>query len=160
MQRLPVTLDFRSNAESGRQTIHNTPASKKRRGFLFRPAWRAKHPAFFRRQSVPVFTAPKTATLVCSNDFLSGTATFQKRDSIWTCTAADPSVKFLLFLDPISAKMQLIRRGFHWQWNSHDSPFLKPSTHKNSVVAEPGPTPANQTSKAFAPLAPANALQP
>ena len=84
---------------------------------IFNPRhWNAAHPEFNRRVSKPTYSAPSTRKLLARNEFAAGSAIFMRADGLWRCTKADPPLKFLLSLDPIAAKMDLIKRGFTWEW--------------------------------------------
>jgi hypothetical protein len=78
--------------------------------------WLAKHPEFTRAQSAPIYPTAISRQLRAHNDFFTGDATFQRLNGLWTCVATDPSLKFLKGLDSSSAKFELIKRGFSWQW--------------------------------------------
>lgn len=99
-------------------------------------AWKAAHPEFTRVQSSPVYAKDQLRTLFCANEFLSGSADFRKQNGMWWCIRAHEDVKFLRALDPISAKIELIRRGFHWQW---DQPLSTSSQGNSGEARTPKP---------------------
>jgi len=86
---------------------------------IFNPRkWNAAHPEFNRRVSKPVYAAGARRKLLARNEFSAGSAIFTRVDGIWRCTEAEPALKFLLRLEPIAAKMDLIKRGFSWEWQA------------------------------------------
>jgi hypothetical protein len=48
---------------------------------------------------------------------ISVIVTFTRSFGQWFCTAASDALRFLLKLDPATAKMELVRRGYSWNWN-------------------------------------------
>lgn len=62
------------------------------------------------------FLAPATRMMEASNEFLSGTAFWERFDGLWHCSRTSPALDFLLKTDPASAKLQLVKRGFSWNW--------------------------------------------
>ena len=110
------------------------------------------------RPSRPVYLRNISATIEASNEFYHGFAVATRKDGIWTFTEADSCLNFLVGKDPISAKMDLLRRGFQWQWKTPDGKPLDRIDPALRTVVEP-PQGANQPSKAPVPLETANTLQ-
>jgi hypothetical protein len=121
-------------------------------------SWKAAHPEFHRRQSTLSYSADLELTLSAANEFHSGRAKFTRHLSQWVCTSADSPLKFLLRLDPVSAKMDLIRRGFSWQWEEKSDKSVPSEGLPNASSNPETSSPANQrarpqgTSKASVPL--------
>lgn len=106
----------------------------------------------------PAYLRNISATLEACNEFHHGFAMSTRKDGIWTFSEADDCLKFLVGKDPISAKMDLLRRGFQWQWKTPDGKPLDRINPALRTVVKP-PQGANQTSKARVPLETANTLQ-
>ena len=65
----------------------------------------------------PVKYAPDVIrTMRFENEFLSGTAVWARKDGIWTCRSADPCLRWMLHMDPATAKLNATKRGFKWAW--------------------------------------------
>lgn len=109
------------------------------------------------RPTRPVYLRNISATLEARNEFHHGFAVATRKDGIWTFSEADACLNFLVGKDPISAKMDLLRRGFQWQWKTPDGKPLDRIDPALRTVVEP--LCANQTSKATVPLETANTLQ-
>jgi len=110
---------------------------KRRNAFRAAPiaaAWNAAHPEFNRRESTPIYAQHVAKNLYARNEFYHGHATFEHVDGIWRCATAGPAISFLLKLDPISAKMELLKRGFSWQWETQP-----PGHGKNPEARTPTP---------------------
>lgn len=54
--------------------------------------------------------------LAASNEFLSGEAIWTRENGQWTCTGTDACLSFLRHTTPTTAKLELAKRGYSWQW--------------------------------------------
>jgi len=80
----------------------------------FKGEWEKRHAQPF--TSIPNYRENKTMTLKAANEFHSGTAKFERKEGLWSCYAWSDCLAFLCGKDMASAKMDLIRRGFTFQW--------------------------------------------
>ena len=76
-------------------------------------SWLAAHPT---PKTLIRQVPDKTCVLYASNEYLSGTATFQRKDAIWTCLECDRSISFLKSIHFNDIKNELLRRNFRWVW--------------------------------------------
>lgn len=120
----------------------------------------SNHNPVSRRWLRPLYAPPITRSIRAANEFHSGSATFTKREGIWSCTQFDPCLSFLRGMDPVSAKMDLIRRGFSWQWEEKSEKSVpSEGQHQTSSSYPETASPAQlertrpeETSKASPPL--------
>lgn len=54
--------------------------------------------------------------MFAENEFYHGEAVWKFELGTWRCAQANECLKFLLKKDSVSAKLDLIRRGFTWRW--------------------------------------------
>ena len=54
--------------------------------------------------------------MLAENEFHKGESVWRYEVGIWACVKADKCLKFLLKKDVATAKLELTRRGFNWQW--------------------------------------------
>lgn len=94
---------------------------KRKRGHKLDTAWYQAHPA----QTQKAWTPPDAIKRMdAHNEFVSGSCTWHRRDGLWTCVSSDGVLTFLLSKDPISAKFELLKRGFTWQWIDSNQPGI------------------------------------
>ena len=100
--------------------------------------------------SIPIYRKNTSRTIKCWNEFWSGTAVWARVDGIWFCSFAEASLSWMIGLDKVKAKLEMIRRGCSWEWseikseNSRVSPnngtsnAALPKSSKVSVPLESG----------------------
>lgn len=73
-------------------------------------------------QNKPIFTAApelpqlKKRFLLAQNEFHHGWAIFLLSSNIWSTTETSQELKFLKGLDHNQSHLELLRRGYKWQW--------------------------------------------
>ena len=50
------------------------------------------------------------------SEFFSGTALFERREGVWSCTQTTPAVEWIRKTPVPQLKLELLRRGFDWEW--------------------------------------------
>lgn len=66
--------------------------------------------------------APNAQRLMrAQNEFFTAGAIWQRCDGQWSCTLAAPILRWMLKLDPATAKIELARRGCSWEWVKMDT---------------------------------------
>jgi hypothetical protein len=90
---------------------------KWRRPGPFKGAWSKVHPQP-PAVAVPQYKPTKIMKLNAFNEFHSGTALFERKDGFWKCFSWDKCLFFLKGKDMPSAKMDLLRRGFTFNWEN------------------------------------------
>ena len=85
--------------------------------------------------------------LTCSNEFYTATAVWKRVEGIWFCSHADPPLKWMIGLDQLTAKIELIKHGCSWEWSESKS-------QSNRVTPNNGTLNASLpcSSKVFGPL--------
>ena len=54
--------------------------------------------------------------MAAKNEFHQGHAVWEKSDGIWSCVQAGAGLEWLVGLEKITAKIELAKRGFEWEW--------------------------------------------
>lgn len=71
-----------------------------------------------RERPHPAYRLPDAiAVLSARNEFLSGQATWIRREGIWSCRSADPCLRWMVGMSRTEAKFELVRRGFSYEWH-------------------------------------------
>ena len=82
--------------------------------FVRQTAWLKTHPTPILTVRPPI---PKIRKLMlCRNEFHQGHAIWEKRDGIWSCVAAGTGLEWMVGLERITAKIELAKRDFTWEW--------------------------------------------
>jgi len=64
------------------------------------------------------FVPKATRLLVANNDFFTAGAVWTRENGQWTCTRTAPCLYFLRHTTPATAKLELAKRGYSWQWRT------------------------------------------
>lgn len=56
-------------------------------------------------------------TLTAHNEFMTGTATFQRKSGLWRCISVSKELSWLRDIPFDGIKLELLRRGFEWEWS-------------------------------------------
>lgn len=64
------------------------------------------------------FLPDKKRLLLAYNEYHTGGATYERKQGQWTCTYAAHYLSFLLKKTPAEAKVELIKRGYEWEWRT------------------------------------------
>lgn len=78
--------------------------------------WAEAHPEFYRRQSAPIYSESPDRLLWCSNEYATAGAVWQKKEGQWKCIATTPILKWMRGMNPVDAKMELLKRGYKFKW--------------------------------------------
>lgn len=83
----------------------------KRRPLRFKP-----HPSCLVKHSGTVQVRKKPRVMLASNEYHSGQAVYHYELGEWLCREAPDCLGFLLKQTASAAKLELLRRGFSWEW--------------------------------------------
>ena len=54
--------------------------------------------------------------LTARNEFHQGMASFKYLNGFWCCYEAAPCLQWLIHMDSKTAKIELVKRGYSWNW--------------------------------------------
>lgn len=69
--------------------------------------------------------------LWAQNDFFTAAAIYHRKGGFWTCRDTAPCLAFLRGRSPEDGKLELLKRGYRWQW---DNTFEQ--GHRNTTAVQ------------------------
>lgn len=80
------------------------------------------------------FLTPTARIMEAANEYLAGRAIWERVSGLWRCVSVSPALNFLLKTDPASARLELVKRGFSWNWlGSGIGPVMEQSLESGQV---------------------------
>lgn len=64
----------------------------------------------------PRQVADRTAIVFVSNEFFEAEAVWVRRSNVWACSDADPELEWMMGMERLAVKNELLRRGCKWRW--------------------------------------------
>lgn len=67
--------------------------------------------------SIPTYSKSTSRELHVWNEFWSGVVVWCRHEGIWFVRQTDPPLKWMIGLDKLTAKIELLKRGCSWEWS-------------------------------------------
>lgn len=74
--------------------------------------WLRPEPAVPQPRQVP----NATKTIHASNEFFEAEAVWVRRSNVWTCSFAELPLKWMMGMERLDVKNELLKRGCRWTW--------------------------------------------